>query len=196
VRTNIHFNEDHVYLLCIGRLVKDKGIVELLHVFKALQQGNASLRLVLVGEYEQGLDPLPEDSLHEIRNNPAIVHVNWTDHVEYYMHVADYFVFPSHREGFPNVLLQAGAMGLPVICSNIAGNIDIVSNNETGLVFDKGNETQLLKLLQYALSHPQHMQEMAGRLQHDIQVNYRQENIWQNLLEAYKSLVNLNTKQS
>jgi glycosyltransferase involved in cell wall biosynthesis len=196
VKASIDHDQENTYLLCIGRLVKDKGIVELLHVFKELRQGNGSLRLLLVGEYEQGLDPLPEDSLHEIRNNPAIVHVSWTDHVEYYMYVADYFVFPSHREGFPNVLLQAGAMGLPVICSNIAGNIDIVSNHETGLIFDKGNESQLLKLLQYALSHPQHMQEMAGKLQHDIQVNYRQENIWQNLLEAYKSLVNLDTKQS
>lgn len=197
VKASIHYNKDHTYLLCIGRLVKDKGIVELLHVFKQLQEEHEQLRLVLVGEYEQALDPLPEDALQEIKTNPAVLHVSWTDHVEYYMHIADYFVFPSHREGFPNVLLQAGAMGLPVICSNIAGNVDIVENNETGLIFDKGNETQLMNMLQYALSNPKHMQDMAKQLQLDIQENYRQENIWQNLLQAYKSLVNLNNnKQS
>jgi len=190
IKKQVNFSEEHTYLLCIGRLVKDKGIVELVHVFKQLQLQNNSLRLILVGEYEPGLDPLPEETLHEIQTNPAIIHINWSNRVEYFLHLADLFVFPSHREGFPNVLLQAGAMGLPVICSHITGNVDIISNNETGLIFEKGNEQQLLKLLQYALAHPQHMQTMATQLQQVINKNYRQENIWQNLLQAYKSLVN------
>ncbi len=190
IKQQVNFSGDNTYLLCIGRLVKDKGIVELVHVFKQLQSNNNSLRLILVGEYEPGLDPLPEEILHEIKTNPAIIHINWSNRVEYFMHIADLFVFPSHREGFPNVLLQAGAMGLPVICSHITGNVDIISNNETGLIFEKGNEQQMLKLLQYALAHPQHMQTMAGQLQQLINKDYRQENIWQNMLQAYKSLVN------
>jgi len=106
------------------------------------------------------------------------------------MHLADYFVFPSHREGFPNVLLQAGAMELPIICSHITGNIDIVTNNETGLIFEPGNEQQMLSMLQYAITHPQHMQTMAKKLQQIIREDYRQENNMQNILTAYKTLVN------
>jgi len=106
------------------------------------------------------------------------------------MHLADLFVFPSHREGFPNVLLQAGAMELPIICSHIAGNIDIVANNETGLIFEQGNEQQMLKLILHALTHEQQMELMAKKLKENIKENYLQENIWQNMLEAYKSLVN------
>ncbi len=194
IKASVHFSNDNLYLLCIGRLVKDKGIVELVHVFNELCKEHQQLKLILVGEYEATLDPLPEEILHEIKNNPSIIHISWTDHVEYYMHIAHFFVFPSHREGFPNVLLQAGAMGLPVICSNIAGNIDIVKNNETGLIFDRGNEEQLLTLIQYALAHPQQLLKMARQLQRDIHENYQQENIWQNMLGAYKSLVNLNNK--
>lgn len=196
VKASVNFSNNKVYLLCIGRLVKDKGIVELVNVFNELCKEHGHFILILVGEYEATLDPLPEETLQEIKTNPSIIHIPWTDHVEYFMHIADYFVFPSHREGFPNVLLQAGAMGLPIVCSNIAGNIDIVQNNETGLIFDRGNEQQLLKLMQYALTHPQHLQTMAKNLEEEIQENYRQENIWQNMLEAYKSLVNLNNKQS
>lgn len=190
VRQQINFRQQNKYLLCIGRLVKDKGIVELVNVFVELKKNNEQLILILVGEYEHALDPLPAATLNEINSNPSIIHVNWTNQVAYYMHIADLFVFPSHREGFPNVLLQAGAMGLPVICSQITGNIDIVTNNETGLIFDSGNEQQMLKLLQYALAHPQHMHDMAKQLQQYINENYRRENIWQNMLEAYKTLVN------
>ncbi|MBK8519611.1 MAG: glycosyltransferase family 4 protein [Chitinophagaceae bacterium] len=190
IKEQIHYSAEQTYLLCIGRLVKDKGLVELVHVFTQLQKDNANLKLILVGEYEHALDPLPAATLLEIENDPSIIHINWSNRVEYFMHLANFFVFPSHREGFPNVLLQAGSMGLPVICSHITGNIDIVTNNETGLIFESGNEQQLLKLLQYALLHPQHMQDMAKKLQQQVSENYRQENIWQNMLQAYKSLVN------
>ena len=190
IKFQVNFSSGKIYLLCIGRLVKDKGIVELVHVFNQLQKSDNNLILILVGEYENALDPLPADTLQEIEMNPSIIHINWTNQVEYYMQIAGLFVFPSHREGFPNVLLQAGAMKLPVICSRITGNIDIVTNNETGLIFDSGNEQQMLQHLQYALVHQPQMDRMANQLQEDIQENYRQENIWQNMLDAYKTLVN------
>ncbi len=190
IKAQISYSPQQTYLLCIGRLVKDKGVVELVNVFTQLQKDNENLKVILVGEYEAALDPLPEATLHEIESNSSIIHINWSNRVEYFLQLADFFVFPSHREGFPNVLLQAGSMGLPVICSHITGNIDIVTNNETGLIFESGNEQQMFKLLQYALLHPQHMQEMAKKLQQHVRENYRQENIWQNMLEAYKTLVN------
>ncbi len=190
IKKQVNFSNEYKYLLCIGRLVKDKGIAELVHVFTQLQKSNESLKLILVGEYEATLDPLPSATLHEIEINPSIIHINWSNQVEYFMHIAGVFVFPSHREGFPNVLLQAGAMQLPIICSKITGNMDIVTNNETGLIFEAGNEQQMLQLLQYALANPLHMQTMAKQLQRQIKENYGQENIWQNLLQAYKTLVN------
>lgn len=190
IRTSIQYSAENKYLLCIGRLVADKGIVELVNVFVQLQKTYRDVRLILVGGFEPELDPLPAATLEEIEKNKSILHISWTDRVEYYMYLADYFVFPSHREGFPNVLLQAGAMELPVICSRITGNIDIVTDNETGLVFECGNQQQMLSLLHQAIKSPQHMKEMASRLQQQIKENYRQENIWQNMLASYKSLLN------
>lgn len=190
IQDQLNYSSQNKYLLCIGRLVADKGIVELVNVFVQLQKSDVSLKLVLVGGYEPLLDPLPANTLQLIETNSAIIHIGWSNNVEYYMRLASLFVFPSHREGFPNVLLQAGAMGLPVICSHITGNIDIVTNNETGLIFEAGNEQQMLSLMQYAIAHPQHTQTMAVKLQQVVREDYQQENIWQNILAAYKSLVN------
>lgn len=189
-KTTVQYSAENKYLLFIGRLVVDKGIVELVKVFAALQQTNPSLKLILVGGYEEKLDPLPAATLKEIETNASIIHINWTDDVKYYMSLADYFVFPSHREGFPNVVLQAGAMELPVICSHIGGNIDIVTHSATGLIFECGNEQQLLQSIERALANGEEMQSMAKKLREEIIENYRRENTWQNILEAYKSLVN------
>lgn len=190
VSEQINASEEDTYLLCIGRLVADKGIAELVKVFTKLQNTHDNLMLIVVGEFEEELDPLPAETLHEIKTNPNIIHVSWTNHVEYFMNQADFFVFPSHREGFPNVLLQAGAMGLPIICSDITGNVDIVTNNQTGLIFNCGNEKEMQHLLEFAIANPQRLETMAAQLQKDIKENYKQENIWQNMLQAYKTLVN------
>ena len=190
IKISINYYAQYKYLLFIGRLVVDKGIVELLNVFAALQQTNEALRLILVGDHEAALDPLPADTIHQIENNSSVIHINWTDDVKYYMSVADLFVFPSHREGFPNVLLQAGAMELPVVCSRIEGNVDIVTHNKTGLIFDCGDQQQMQRQIEFALNNPGQSRSMAASLLNKVRADYRRENIWQNILEAYKSLVN------
>ncbi len=191
IQSSIQYDSAITYLLCIGRLVKDKGIPELVEVFSQLQTRYNNIRLLLVGSFEETLDPLPDTTIHQIKNNPAIQHVSWTDKVEYYLQLAQYFVFPSHREGFPNVLLQAAAMELPIICSSIEGNIDIVENQSTGLLFAKGNDQQLLQQLEFALANPIRMKEMAEALYQIVQSNFQRENIWQNILKEYQTLLHL-----
>ncbi|WP_460558999.1 glycosyltransferase family 4 protein [Ferruginibacter profundus] len=192
VKHSINYTEQNTYLLCIGRLVADKGIVELVNVFTALQKKHSTLKLILVGDFEVELDPLPAVVLEQIQTNNNIIHIKWTQQVEYFMHIANYFVFPSHREGFPNVLLQAGAMQLPIICSRIAGNVDIVTDKQTGLIFETANEQQMAAQIEFALDNPAAMQAMAATLVEIIKKDFQRENIWQNILSTYKSLLHLN----
>lgn len=194
IKQQLQYSSGCVYLLCIGRLVADKGIVELVQVFTALSRQHEQLRLVLVGDFEDALDPLPAAVHQEIEQHPGIIHITWTQQVEYFMHCCNYFVFPSHREGFPNVLLQAGAMQLPVICSRITGNVDIVTNEETGLIFEKGDAGQLQQQLEYAIANPGKMKAMAATLHAIVQEDYKRENIWQNILSAYNSLLHLSSQ--
>jgi glycosyltransferase involved in cell wall biosynthesis len=190
IKASVNYSTSDIYFLCVGRLVADKGIVELVNTFLQLQQQNSTIKLILVGQYERMLDPLSQQTEQEIETNSGIVHIDWSNEVEYYMAIANYFVFPSHREGFPNVLLQAGAMQLPILCSRIPGNIDIVTHQQTGLIFDKGNEGQLQQAIEYALSQPGEMKAMADKLYHIVQQDYQRENMWQQILITYRSLLN------
>jgi len=190
VKNKIGYDPQQQYLLCVGRLVADKGIVELVNAFAGLNKTFPSLKLILVGEYEPTLDPLPAATLAAIEQNKNIIAAGWSDQVEYYMAIADHFVFPSHREGFPNVLLQAGAMQLPVICSAIPGNTDIVQHDQTGLVFGTGDEAAIRDAISLAISQPVQMKAMAERLYEVVQTNYKRESVWQYLLDAYHALLN------
>lgn len=189
VKKSIQYDPSLTYLLFVGRMVYDKGVVELINVFKRLQKDHPNLRLLLIGYHERSLDPLPAESEYEIDNNKAIFHINWSDKIEYYMQLSNFFVFGTHREGFPNVLVEAGAMKLPIICSRIVGNIDMVEDNVTGILFESNNEDSFYKAIQKALSNPEQSKKMATRLYANITSSFDRKIYWQTMLAEYKRLV-------
>jgi glycosyltransferase involved in cell wall biosynthesis len=188
-RNIIRYDPGSIYLLSVGRLVKDKGLIELINVFGRLENKIPNLKLILLGSYENDLDPLPSNILSIIETNKNIVQVSWSDHVEYYMKLANLLVFPSHREGLPAVLMESGAMQLPVICSNIPGNTDVITDNKTGLLFECKSEEQLQEKIEFALTHPEKMKQMAIDLHEEIKLNFTQENIWNSILAQYRLLL-------
>jgi len=188
IKKCIHYNSSFTYLLFTGRLVKDKGIIELMDAFAHLQKSHSRLKLLLLGDFENGLDPLPRQTMDCIQHNPDVIHVSWTNDVEYYMQLADTFVFPSHREGFPNVLLQAGAMKLPIICSSICGNIDIVQNNQTGLLFNTHNVQNLAEKIEYSIFKKEEMGRMASQLHKYIHRELKTTQVWEKILMEYSQL--------
>ncbi len=188
IKESIHYNSSYNYLLFTGRLVKDKGIIELVDAFTRLQKSHTRLKLLLLGDFESGLDPLPQHTMENIQQNPDVIHVGWTNDVEYYMQLATTFVFPSHREGFPNVLLQAGAMKLPIICSSICGNIDIVQNHQTGLLFNTRNVQSLAEKIEYSLMQKPEMMQMASQLHDYIHREFKTTQVWEKILLEYSQL--------
>jgi glycosyltransferase involved in cell wall biosynthesis len=175
-------------ILCVGRMVKDKGIEELVRVFEELQ-AHHKLQLILIGPFEPQLDPLSSQTLDTIINNPKITHISWSDSIEYYMALADIFVHPSHREGFPNVILQAGAMHLPVICSNIPGNADIIQNEKTGLMYEVKNEDDLYAKLKFAIENKERTEKIAHTLYEEVTQLYSRKRIHEVILETYNRLL-------
>lgn len=181
-------SENDFLILAVGRLVRDKGIEELVEAFldsKVVKYG----KLVLLGSFEQELNPIRDEIVRKIQDHPRIVQIEWTDHVPHYLALADILVHPSHREGFPNVLLEAGAMQVPVICSDIIGNVDIITNKKTGLVFPVKKTEILKEALEFAFVKRDYMQSLADNLYAEILEKYQRVNIHQLILENYQRLL-------
>ena len=195
IKKTISYEPGQRVLLFAGRMVKDKGIQELVSVFAKLQQSIPLLKLVLLGPSEDELDPLNEETRSMIESDKLITHISWTDEVEYYFALAELFVFPSHREGFPNVLMQAGAMQVPVVCSAIVGNIDIVDDRISGILHEVKQEQSLYEAVLFALSNKEQMKEMADMLYQKMKNSYDRDILYSQYRDAYITLIKANEKQ-
>ena len=119
----------------VGRIVRDKGINELCQAMDKLSK-SVQARLILVGNFEDSLDSISDDARGIIKRNPAIESVGpkYGDELLSYYAASDCFVFPSYREGFPNTVIEAGAMGLPSIVTDINGSREIIRQGENGVI--------------------------------------------------------------
>ena len=185
----IQYDPSFIYFLSVGRIVHDKGMDELLNAFVRLYSINPAVRLLLVGAFEDEVDPVSDTTRQLINTHPAVIMAGWSDAVEYFMPLSFALVHPSHREGFPNVLLQAGAMGCPVICSRIDGNIDIVKHQQTGLIFEVKNEDELYSQLKYALENPAILHQYATTLRRQIEQYFDQPIVHSLLHKKYMELL-------
>lgn len=180
--------EDDFIILCIGRLVRDKGIEELVSAFLNSKIVSKS-KLVLLGAFEQDLDPLSPETIQTIQDHPKITQIDWSDHVAHYLALADILVHPSHREGFPNVILEAGAMQVPVICSDIIGNTDIITQQKTGLIFPVKDAAVLKEALEFAFVKREKMAQYAANLYQEIVENYDRKYVQKEIFSNYQRLI-------
>lgn len=182
---NIH-NDDFVFIF-VGRLVGDKGINELIKAFSDINRAN--VKLLLVGPLESELDPLLPETLMEITNNANIISVGFQKDVRPYFALANVFVFPSYREGFPNVVMQAGAMELPSIVSDINGCNEIIIEGVNGTIIPVKNSDEIMKAMLKVLSDNDYCNELKSNARPMIQSRYEQSVVWNTLLNEYEILI-------
>ena len=193
LREKLNIQPDDFVFVFVGRIVSDKGINELIKAFSELQAaGNNELtgiKLLLVGGLESDLDPLNPETLAEINQNKDIISVGFQQDVRPFFAISDALAFPSYREGFPNVVMQAGAMGLPSIVSDINGCNEIIVEGENGLIIPSKNVEKLKeKMLTLARDKNLYikLKENSRRM---IENRYEQSVVWKALLEEYEGLL-------
>lgn len=175
----------------VGRMVKDKGINELVRAFSKLLVSYPNIRLQLVGDFERELDPLAQEVERIIEEENAIVTWGFQRDVRPFLAAADVLTFPSYREGFPNVVLQAGAMGLPSIVTDINGCNEIIQDGVNGKIIPPHDENALYEAMRWMYEHRNdEIKEMVQRTRPMIVERYEQQMVWKALLKEYQSLDN------
>lgn len=174
--------------LFVGRIVRDKGITELVDAFERVHMEHPETRLLLVGTQEPELDPLPDRTRRLIAENDAIIEAGWQDDVRPWFVASDLFTFPSYREGFPNVVMQAGAMGIPSVVTDINGSNEIIIEGQNGTIVPTRDMDALYRKMTEALEQRDRLTEMSAQCRPLIASRYRQEDVWRATLEMYNSL--------
>lgn len=172
----------------VGRIVGDKGINELVSAFKRLHDKYERTRLLLIGPYESNLDPISEITKKIIAQMDSIEAVGQQADVRAWYAASDCFVFPSYREGFPNTVLEAGALGLPSIVTDINGSREIIIEGENGVIVPARDADALYDAMEMMLTDEQRRLEMAGKARQLIETRYEKSFVCKCQLDFYKEL--------
>ena len=172
----------------VGRLTRDKGIVELVEAYSELKTSVPTLRLLLVGCFEQG-DPLPSCVRRAIEMDPQIVCTSFVEDTSIHYHVMDVLALPSYREGFPTVALEAAAAEKPVVAAAVTGTLDAVVNGSTGVLVPAGNWRALAKALASLLEDGARAAAMGHAGRERVEKEFSSVLVWSALLGCYREVL-------
>lgn len=187
IRKRLGIPTDATVFVFIGRFVGDKGLRELLHAFKNLHRDHC--HLLLVGDTEGAADDLQEAEFNNIHR----LHLSggWVNDVRPWLLAGDIFVFPSYREGFPNVVLEAGAMGLPSIVTDINGSREIIADGVNGLVVPPGDAERLADAMcSLADASSERLATLGTNACKNIIDKYTQRYVRDCIKEYYRDIIN------
>lgn len=173
----------------VGRIVKDKGIQELIEAFKTVLKKSYNVKLMVIGSVEKGNAINDEDYLF-LKNNPNVLLIEHVSNPVSYYNNMDLFIFPTHREGFGNVSIEAQALKVPVITTNVTGAIDTVINEETGFIVEKGNVEAIVNKIEKLINNEQLRRKLGENGRIHVGNKFSNEIIWNDMEKMYKNFLN------
>ena len=189
-RSNAARQEKNAFtFVFVGRIVRDKGVNELVSAFVRLHDECPSVRLILVGPTEDDLDPVLPRTHRLIKECDAIETMGSQKDVRPFYEQSDALVFPSYREGFPNVVIEAGAMDLPSIVTDINGSREIIVDGKNGCIIPPRDANALYEAMKWMVEHPQDVERMACNARLMVASRYEQGYVRQCLKDFYHGIL-------
>ena len=183
----LKYKKDITFIF-IGRLVKDKGISELYLAFKEFQKHGIDSSLILLGRYETSSNSLDATLVHDLKNDENVFSLGFQKDIRPFLAIADVFLFPSHREGFPNVLLQAASMSLPLISTEVNGANEVINDGVNGFLIPIGDYKSLLAKMLFFWQNKDQISIMGQKCREKAVNYFKQEDVWNEILNTYNNL--------
>lgn len=190
IKEQLSIGENDFVFVFVGRLVRDKGVEELVEAFNIIRAKDLQVKLLLVGCFEPELDPLNKKTARQIETDTNIIHVGFKKDIRPYLAISHALTFPSYREGFPNVPLQAGCFDLPSIVSDINGCNEIISHGKNGLLVPAKNSHALAEAMKNLYTDKSLYNMLKNNSRQTIVNRYDQKHFWNLLLREYQNHVN------
>ncbi len=188
LRRDLQIPEDAPVAGFVGRLTRDKGVGELFSAYQSLRRRHPELRLLLLGDFEQG-DPIPRELREQIERDPNVIRPGFVADVAPYYHLMDFLVLPTYREGFPNACLEAQAAGVPVVTTTATGAIDSVLGGKTGFLVSMGDAAAIAEAAARLLDDPLLRKQMGNAGREWVTREFEPGRIWQALRNEYELLL-------
>lgn len=185
LKSKLYIDSNDIVFCFVGRLAHYKGVNELVRAFVDINLKYPQTKLILVGPFED-LNPLNNDTLQLINSNENIISVGHQNDIRPFLAISDIFLFPSYREGFPQSLMQAAAMNLACIASDINGCNEIVENNKTGLLVSPKDAKAIYQASEILLNNPELRRSFAQRARKSMEDDFEQRRFWDKLIQFYK----------
>jgi glycosyltransferase involved in cell wall biosynthesis len=188
IRRQFGISSEDIVILFAGWLRREKGTNELVRAFEMLASEYPNVHLILLGNYVLS-DPLEAEVISSIENCPRIHHLAWQDNPAPVFAASDIFALPTYREGFPRAALEAAAMELPVVATDVMGCRETVKNGHTGLLVQWADAEALRDGLMRLIDDPDLRKTMGlnGRIR--VEREFRQETVWRRHLEKFRELI-------
>ena len=176
----------------VGRVVRDKGVNELVQSFLEINKSFTNTKLLLVGGYEQSLSPINDDIKLEIEKNKHIIHVGFQSDIRKFLNIMNFFVFPSYREGLGVSILEASAMELPIIATDIVGPNEIITHGYNGILVQPRSTEKLTHAMKALLLDDAVCKKISKNAREVVLDKYAQKDVWEKTLYAYCNLADCN----
>lgn len=186
LRERINIKKGDIVCCFVGRITKQKGVPELLEAFAEIFDKHSNVKLFLLGRMEKHLDALPKQYLKAIQTHPQIFYFGYQRDIRPYMALTDIFVFPSHREGLPNVVLQAAAMDLPSVVTDISGSNEIVQDGINGKIVPVRDKNALKNAVLFCVNNPKERIQMSEQARKMVMEKYNKKIVLESLKEEYE----------
>jgi glycosyltransferase involved in cell wall biosynthesis len=189
LKNTFNIQEKDVVFIFVGRLVKEKGIIELIEAFTKLNSNMTNTKLLLVGDVlASERDQDIKGVLKSIKANKSIIHTGFRKDINNLMYLSDVFVLPSYREGLPRSIIEAMALNKPVIATNIRGCREEVIHNYNGFLIEKMNSNHLYEKMRILTNDKdlRHRFGMNGRIK--VEESFNEEKILKIQMDLFQSI--------
>ena len=189
IRDKFKIDKKDFVITFVGRIVKDKGINELIEAFVNLSKKYNNLKLLLVGDYEEHLNPIKNENKILIDSLDSIITVGFQNDIRDFLSITDLFVLPSYREGLPNSLIEAGSFGIPLLATNINGCNEIIDDGITGILIEKKSAKKLEEGIDKLLEDKELYNSIKLKVRDRIIEKYEQKYFWNELKNEIKKSI-------